>query len=161
MFGHLFQRIKRWRSEKLIRPKDYYTTLQRYRRENPESLEDEKRQIQEWIAQVNARRYAELQGNREIRASSKEMELADALYQMREVARAAFMSHPAATEWDFRRCWPSIREEMLKQHALEELAANPALSENLAKEASESNAHALHPFHGTNFQLLRKDDTPN
>ena len=73
----------------------------------------------------------------------------------REVARAAFMSHPAATEYDFRRCWPSIREELLKQHALEELAANPALSQSLAIQISEANAEAEQKSRGGNLQLLK------
>jgi len=57
---------------------------------------------------------------------------------MWETARAAFMSHPAATEMDFRKCWPSIYEELLKQHALEELAGNPAASNPLVEEMTDS-----------------------
>jgi hypothetical protein len=30
----------------------------------------------------------------------------------------AFMSHPAATPEDFERCWPSIRDEILKEFTL-------------------------------------------
>ena len=43
---------------------------------------------------------------------------AEACEDMRAIVREAFMSHPAATEEDFERCWPSIRDEMFKQHAL-------------------------------------------
>ena len=57
---------------------------------------------------------------------------------MWETARAAFMSHPAATEMDFRKCWPSIYEELLKQHALRELAGNPAASNPLVEEMTDS-----------------------
>jgi len=32
--------------------------------------------------------------------------------------RAAFLSHPAATEEDFERCWPELRDEVLMRHAL-------------------------------------------
>lgn len=42
-----------------------------------------------------------------------------------ERLRAVFMSHPAATEDDFPQCWPYIRLELLKQYALEQLAAYP------------------------------------
>ena len=42
----------------------------------------------------------------------------EACEDMREVVRAAFMTHPAATEADFERCWPSLRDEVFKQHAL-------------------------------------------
>jgi len=143
MFRRLFRRIKQLLVYGLIRPHDYYQNLQRYRRANPKSLEEEQKQIQQWLSHVDNRRRAQQQGTREIPVS-KEKKLAEALYQMEEVARAAFMSHPAATEWDFRRCWPSIRAEMLKQHALEELAANPALTEHFSKEASASNSDAFH-----------------
>lgn len=42
----------------------------------------------------------------------------DACEEMREIVRQAFMNHPAATEEDFERCWPGIRDEMFVQHAL-------------------------------------------
>jgi hypothetical protein len=44
---------------------------------------------------------------------------------MRGLVRKAFMQHPAATDADFRQCWPSIRQELLKKYTLEELEANP------------------------------------
>lgn len=155
MFRRLFRRIKWWRAERPIRAKNYHKAFQRYRRQHPESMEEERKQIQQWISHVHAGRRAEQQGNTEFPTTIKENQLAEALYQMREVARAAFMSHPAATEGDFRRCWPSIREEMLKQHALEELAANPALSESLAREASAANGEALQCFDGSTLHLLK------
>lgn len=42
----------------------------------------------------------------------------EACEDMRDVVRAAFLTHPAATEADFERCWPALRDEMFKQHAL-------------------------------------------
>ncbi|MGH9942480.1 MAG: hypothetical protein ACRD9R_09020 [Pyrinomonadaceae bacterium] len=35
----------------------------------------------------------------------------------RQVLRAAFMSHYAATEEDFDRCWPKLRDDLLCEHA--------------------------------------------
>ena len=43
---------------------------------------------------------------------------AEACDDLRAVVREAFMSHPAATEADFERCWPELRDEMFRQHAL-------------------------------------------
>lgn len=156
MFRRLFQRIKRRTS--IVSPKSYQKQLRRYRIEHPESLEEERQQIQRWIACVDTHRRAEQRDNREDRSYAEEARLTQALYQLRGVARAAFMSHPAATEFDFRRCWLSIREEMLKQHALEELAANPALSLTLATQASEAKATstATQDLHSPNLQLLKR-----
>ena len=41
--------------------------------------------------------------------------------EMKETVREAFMCHPAATEEDFERCWPAIRDEIFKQHTMEVL----------------------------------------
>ena len=41
--------------------------------------------------------------------------------EMRATVKEAFMSHPAATEEDFERCWPSIRDEILKQYTMKVL----------------------------------------
>ena len=41
----------------------------------------------------------------------------EALQQLRERVRAAFLSHPAATEADFERCWPVLRDEIFMRHA--------------------------------------------
>jgi len=139
----------------IVSPRSYEKQLRRYRIEHPESLEKDNEQVQQWIAFVEARRRAEQKGNREVQFEVKDVRLAYALYELREVARTAFMSHPAATEYDFRRCWPSIREELLKQHALEELAANPALSQSLAIQISEANAEAEQESRGGNLQLLK------
>ncbi len=70
---------------------------------------------------------------------NQEAKINEARSQLREVACLAFMLHPAATQDDFRRCWPSIRDEILKQHCLEELAANPALTMMVATRSSKAN----------------------
>ena len=153
MLRSLIKRIMR--RTMIVSPRSYEKQLRRYRIEHPESLEKDNKQVQQWIAFVEARRRAEQKGNREVQFEVKDVRLAYALYELREVARTAFMSHPAATEYDFRRCWPSIREELLKQHALEELAANPALSQSLAIQISEANAEAEQKSRGGNLQLLK------
>ena len=43
------------------------------------------------------------------------------LDEMKREARLAFMTHPCATEADFERCWPSIRDEIFKIHTLRKL----------------------------------------
>ena len=42
----------------------------------------------------------------------------EACEDLRDIVRAAFLTHPAATDEDFERCWPTLRDEMFKQHAL-------------------------------------------
>lgn len=44
------------------------------------------------------------------------------LERLRATAHAALMTRPAATEEDFDRCWPALRDEMFKQHAINVLA---------------------------------------
>ena len=46
--------------------------------------------------------------------SRKEVE---ALEQMKQHARAAFLSGAGATEEDFERCWPELRNQMFRQRA--------------------------------------------
>lgn len=41
--------------------------------------------------------------------------------EMKGTVKEAFMSHPAATEEDFERCWPSIRDEIFKQYTMKVL----------------------------------------
>lgn len=155
MLRRLFQRLRR---SQLVSPREYEKNLARYRRRHPESIEQEREQIQKWIAVVAATQREKQQDPRENRSYEEQARLAQALYELRETARAAFMRHPAATEYDFRRCWPSIREEMLKQHALEELAADPALSVTLATQATDARATlvATSEAHSPNLQLLKR-----
>lgn len=76
---------------------------------------------------VQQRRERELEHRQQAVETEKQQALAQALEQskveacedMREIVRKAFMSHPAATEEDFERCWPDIRDEMFKQYALD------------------------------------------
>lgn len=142
MLRDYFNKIRR--RSGLISQNDYQKRLQRYRNEHPESLEEERKQEQQWIASVAQPTRNEQEESRirprypEEATLAKAFEAFEAFYELRETARAAFMSHPAATESDFRRCWPGIREELLKQHALEELTLNPALSERLVMQTSEA-----------------------
>lgn len=155
MLHRLLNRLKR---NKLITPSEYEKGLARYRRLHPESLKEDKEQINQWLARVAAKRREEQQVDRENRSYAEEARLAQALYELREAARAAFMSHPAATEYDFRRCWPSIREEILKCYALEELAGNPTLSVTLSRQISEAKGAlaATQDAYGANLQLLKR-----
>ena len=141
--------------QRLLRPREYERALQRYRQEHPESLEVEREQIQRWIKYVDARNRRERQSNIQNwkRAGEEEASVADAQDAMREVARAAFMRHPASTEYDFQRCWPSIREEILKQCALEELASNPELSSRLARLSEEGDTGSARQ--SVNLRLLK------
>lgn len=131
MFHRLFNRIKR---SKLISAADYWRSLERYRKEHPESLAEEREQIYQWVRLIERKRN-QIQVAERIRPLSDELERAWAAYRMWETARAAFMSHPAATEMAFRKSWPRIQEELLKQHALEELAGNPGASNQSVKIA--------------------------
>ncbi|MBA3438801.1 MAG: hypothetical protein H0T92_02900 [Pyrinomonadaceae bacterium] len=58
---------------------------------------------------------AELKIVEQARAESRE-EVA-ALEEMKQHARAAFISGAAATEEDFERYWPDLRNEMFRQRA--------------------------------------------
>lgn len=135
MLHRLFNRIKR---NKPITSREYEKRLARYRRLHPESLEEDKEQINQWLAHVAALRREVQKVDRENRCNGEDAKLLQALSELRATARAAFMKHPAATDYDFRRCWPSIREEILKRHALEELAENLDLSMTVARHTSEA-----------------------
>lgn len=157
MFRRLFNRIK------LLSGADYGKDLARYRKKHPESLEVERERIHQWILFIDKRKREQNQVGKGEGALSDDNKLAEALHRMREAARAAFMSHPAATEIDFRRCWPSIREELLKQHALEELAGNPTLSKRLFEEMTDGddNFGTADKAHDTSLQLLKKAEDSN
>src|SRR5216683_5418639 len=72
---------------------DNLKSLKRYRVAHPESLEKERKQIQRWLTYVESR--SERQSNNE---REQERKTNEALSQLREVARLAFMIHPAATQ---------------------------------------------------------------
>jgi len=143
------------RRQGLLKASDYERSLQRYRQAHPESLEEEREQIQRWIKYVDARNRQEWQSNLQNRkrAGEEEARVRQALYVMKEVARDAFMRHPASTEYDFQRCWPSIREEILKQCALEELASNPELSSRLARLSEQGDPSSARQ--SANLHLLK------
>jgi hypothetical protein len=105
---------------------DYYKDYERAKRENPEKFEQEQEVVRKWVLRI-AKQRQEQSALDEERSSTQAIEKRpeEAMAQMRELAREAFMSHPAATEADFRICWPAIRVELLKQYTLEELAAQP------------------------------------
>ena len=126
-----------WFKNRRRRRLSYYSQqLALYRQKHPESLEKDQEQIQRWVAYVEARRRAQQELAREEKRQ-EEGRLTSALQELHAAAYTAFMSHPAATEADFRRCWPNLREEILKQHALQELAANPTLLSSLLKATAE------------------------
>jgi hypothetical protein len=41
--------------------------------------------------------------------------------EMKEKARKVFLAHPAATDQDFERCWPTIRDEIFVRYTLNAL----------------------------------------
>jgi hypothetical protein len=41
--------------------------------------------------------------------------------EMKGTVKEAFMTHPAATEEDFERCWPALRDEIFKQYTMKVL----------------------------------------
>ena len=136
MLGRLLKLGRRRASYKSY--DDYYKEYRRAKRENPERFEQEQELVRKWVLRTVEQR--QQQGASDERGSSAqaiERRPEEAMNQMREIARAAFMSHPAATEADFRICWPGIRAEMLKQYTLDELAAEPErMSAPLLRAAS-------------------------
>lgn len=134
MFRGFFNRIKK----RKYYAGDYGKSLARYRRTHPESLTQEREQTYQWVRLIEKKRREQIQVEQNARPLSDELERAWTLYRMWETARDAFMSHPAATRSDFLRCWPSIRAELLKQHALEKLAGNSAGANRLMEELSEA-----------------------
>jgi len=135
----------------MVTSKAYLKDLNSYRRAHPESLEKEREQIQRWLTYVKSRPEQETNNER-----NQEVKTNEARAQLREVARLAFMLHPAATQDDFRRCLPSIRDEILKQHCLEELAVNPALTMMVATRNSKANVtRKEEKVQSTNLHLLK------
>lgn len=74
---------------------------------------------------------------------------------LKERARAAFMTHPAATAEDFERCWPSIRDEIFKRHTLSSLEYDrtlPTFSIN-----DDENHHGSENHHGREEPLMNHE----
>jgi hypothetical protein len=137
MLGRLLKLARRKASYKSY--DDYYKEYRRAKRENPERFEQEQELVRKWVLRTVEQR--QQQGASDERAASTqaiERRPQEAMEQMREIARAAFMSHPAATESDFRICWPAIRAEMLKQYTLDELAAEPERMSALLLKAARA-----------------------
>lgn len=65
---------------------------------------------------------------------------AESTARMRAIARAAFMSHPAATVMDFERCWPEIRDELFRQHTIQLLTESVAQVEELTPDIERTSA---------------------
>ena len=118
---------------------DYYKEYERERRENPEKFEHEQEIVRRWVLRV-AKQREQQSALDEGRSSAQNIEKKpeEAMEQMREIARRAFMQHPAATEADFRICWPDLRAEMLKQYTLEELAAQPERMDALLVKTADA-----------------------
>jgi len=132
MFRGFFNRIKQ---RKMLSASKYSKSLARYRKEHPESLAEEREHVYQWV-RLMTRNREQIQVDEKERPLSDELKRAWAHYLLWETARAAFMSHPSATESEFLKCWPSLRAELLKQHALEGLAGNaiPLLEETDSDE---------------------------
>lgn len=97
-----------------------------------EHLKREQELVAKWLAQQAARRNAqELAEGAQDSPGSAEQIKKEEIERMREIAHTAFMTHPAATEEDFERCWPGLRDEMFKQHAIKVLAKTQVPDESL------------------------------
>src|SRR5262249_37093877 len=69
----------------------------------------------------------------------EDADVTQALRQLREAAHRAFMNYPEATEVDFERCWPTIRQELLTHHALNELATDRGLKAAASQQLTDAN----------------------
>lgn len=146
MLGRLLKLRRRKGSYKSY--DDYYREYKRAKRDNPEKFEQEQELVRRWVLRTVEQRQQQTGASDEKGSSAQAIEKRpeEAMEQMREIARAAFMSHPAATEADFRICWPAIRAEMLKQYTLDELAAQPErMSALLLKAASVETEQPVEP----------------
>src|SRR2546423_8574809 len=146
MLGRLLKLRRRKGSYKSY--DDYYREYKRAKRDNPEKFEQEQELVRRWVLRTVEQRQQQAGASDEKGSSAQAIEKKpeEAMEQMREIARAAFMSHPAATEADFRICWPAIRAEMLKQYTLDELAAQPErMSALLLKAATVETEQPVEP----------------
>jgi hypothetical protein len=140
MWRWLF-RPKRKRCGWHTRPyKKYYAEYERALRENPEKIENEQEMFLRTVLHMVEKRQQRVQGEKGAINSRSDQEQARiaVMAKMRELARASFMKHPAATEAGFRACWPTIRTELLKQYALDELASQPERLQTLLLQSENS-----------------------
>lgn len=102
------------------------------RERSPEHIKREQELVAKWLAQQAARRAAQKSAEQEQdKSRSAEQIKKEEIERMKEIAHTAFMTHPAVTEEDFERCWPGLRDEMFKQHAIKVLAKTQAPDESL------------------------------
>jgi|SRR5918912_1595630 vacuolar-type H+-ATPase catalytic subunit A/Vma1 len=145
MWRLLWRLLKGKRGQRWLSFKQYFKAYERYKQKYPKRIAQDQEKIQEWVTRVAETRRNKNNRQEKIAAAiePRETEREKMLRQTRETVRTAFMRHPAATEADFRRCWPSIREELLKRHTLDDLAANPSAIQmfSLTNTAGESQAN--------------------
>src|SRR5882724_8098182 len=104
------------------------------------------REFVEQYALLAAQRKQELvMGRKSLLDERREQERAkaQATARMRAIARAAFMSHPAATDIDFERCWPEIRDDLLRHHTLQILTDAPGQIDEMTPEIQRASAQSM------------------
>jgi hypothetical protein len=110
-----------------------------------EQIEND-RHYAENYAQMAAQRKFEVDTDRKSLLDEKrelDRERANATARMRAIARAAFISHPAAAAADFDRCWPEIRDDLLKQHTLQLLTDSAARLDELTPDIQRASAQSM------------------
>jgi hypothetical protein len=118
MWNPFRRRLRGW-----VSISNYYRLYERERKRNPSRFELEEEQSRQWALRVFEKRtISESETSRATKGKEQARERAMGL--LKEQVREAFMTHPAATDADFTQCWPSLRHELLKKYALEQLAAN-------------------------------------
>ena len=101
---------------------------------NPEHVKQEQALITKWLEQQAARKTAtESPEQAQDNSRSADQIKKEEIERMKVIAHTAFMTHPAATDEDFERCWPSLRDEMFKQHAIKVLARTQVPDESLTE----------------------------
>jgi Ankyrin repeats (3 copies)/Ankyrin repeats (many copies) len=104
------------------------------------------RHYTENYAQLAAQRRVEVDTDRKSLLDEKrklDRERANATARMRAIARAAFISHPAAAAADFDRCWPEIRDDLLKLHTLQLLTDSAARLDELTPDIQRASAQSM------------------
>ncbi len=101
---------------------------------SPERIEQEQALIKKWLEQEAARKAAQKSAEQaQDNYLTSDQLKKEEIERMRVIAHTAFMTHPAATEEDFKRCWPGLRDEMFKQHAIKVLSKTQAPDETLTE----------------------------
>src|SRR4051812_37648598 len=91
------------------------------RRRTAEHIERDREVAEQFALVVSQRKQSDAPQQKSLMADRREKEKAraESTARMRAIAKAAFMSHPAATPIDFERCWPQIRDELFRQHTIQ------------------------------------------